>query len=47
MFYFVLLYLYPSEACLFSNERQKGSGFRWERRRGGTGRAKEEIIIKI
>ena len=37
IFYFIVL---PLEACLFSNERQKGSGSGWEMRWGGTGRSR-------
>ena len=34
LFYILLnvLIYYPLEACLFSNEKQKGSGSKWERR---------------
>jgi hypothetical protein len=31
---FILLYYYSLEACLFSNEKQKKNGSRWEGRKG-------------
>jgi hypothetical protein len=34
LFYLIIFYYYPLEACLFSKERQKGSGPQWEGRRG-------------
>ena len=41
IFYFLMFYYYSLEACLFSNERQKGSGSGWEGKWEGTGRSQE------
>ena len=38
--YYIVFYYYPLEACLLSNEREKGSRSRWEGRWGGTGRSR-------
>ena len=54
LFYLILLYYYYLDAYLVSKERQKGCGFRWERRWGGSQRNlqrksynRECIVLKI
>lgn len=50
---FVLFYLFPLEACLFSIERQEGGASGWEGKKGGNGRSKgrrnsnKDVIYKI
>jgi hypothetical protein len=44
---FVIFYYYPLEANLFSNERERGREYRWERKRGGAGRNRGETVIRI
>ena len=47
LFHFLFHFRYPLEACLFSNERQKGSGSRQERGWGGAESSKEETVIRV
>lgn len=42
MFYFCHVWLLPLGRMFFSNKRQKGSRWRWERRWGWTGRSRGE-----
>lgn len=44
---FCLTLLYPNEACLFSNGRQRGYGSRGQGRGGGSGSKLEENVIRI
>lgn len=40
---FYIFYYYPSEACVFSNERPKESRSVWEEKWGGTGRSGRRV----
>lgn len=40
LFFSLIIHCSPLEASLFSNERQKGDGSRWERMWRGTGRSR-------
>jgi hypothetical protein len=41
---YILFHYYSLQAGLFSNEKQKGGGSRWEGRWGGTGGLGETVI---
>jgi hypothetical protein len=44
---YLIFYYYPLEACLFSSERQRRGGPRWEGRWRETGRNREKTAISF